>query len=382
MQSRAAALRPVITGIAKESLDLIVYDFDGVMTDNRVYVMQDGQEAVVCNRADGLAVDMIRAAGIPQLILSTEANAVVRMRAEKLKLGVINACADKAQALSEYCTQHSYDLARVLYVGNDLNDIAAMRLAGYSVSPADGHPAIRAIAGRVTNAAGGAGVIRELADWLLTPAPATTAPATKDHMQMLGQIREELTESVRLREALLRDDALLERLCALAGSIANALRAGNKIIFAGNGGSFADAQHLAAEFVGRFMRERAPLAAVCLGTNGSTITAVGNDYRFEEIFARELRAVGSKGDVFIPISTSGNSGNLIQAIEAARELGMEVYALVGKGGGRMSALAPSFIVPSSHTARIQEIHITLGHIVCGLVDDLLDTASSKTHGTA
>jgi D-sedoheptulose 7-phosphate isomerase len=382
MLPRVAALHPVITGTAKEDLDLIVYDFDGVMTDNRVYVMQDGRETVMCNRADGLAVDMLRAAGIPQLILSTETNAVVQTRAQKLGLGVINACTDKARALSDYCDEHGYDLSRVLYVGNDVNDIAAMHLAGYAVSPADGHPAVRAIAHRVTNAVGGAGVLRELADWLLVPVPASTSRAEKDDMQMLQQIRDELNESVRLREALASDEKLLGRLCALAETIANALRAGNKIIFAGNGGSYADAQHLAAEFVGRFMRERAPLAAVCLGTNGSTITAVGNDYRFEEIFARELRAVGTKGDVFIPISTSGNSGNLIQAIEAARQIGMEVYALLGKGGGRMTTLAPSFVVPSSHTARIQEIHITLGHIVCGLVDDLLDAASTNTNGKA
>lgn len=364
------------TRIAKEGLDLIVYDFDGVMTDNRVYVLQDGGEAVVCNRGDGLAVDMIRSAGIPQLILSTETNTVVRTRAEKLKLGVIHACADKAQALTEYCLQHGYDLARVLYIGNDLNDIGAMRLTGYPVSPADGHPAVRAVARRVTSAAGGEGVIRELADWLFAPAARTAEAVEKDTMQMIEQIRDELSESVRLREALLRDEALLERLCALSRTIATALRAGNKIIFAGNGGSYADAQHLAAEFVGRFMRERAPLAAVCLGTNGSTLTAVGNDYRFEEVFARELRAIAGKGDVFIPISTSGNSGNLIQAMDAAREIGVDVYALVGKGGGRMSQLAPSFVVPSSHTARIQEIHITLGHLVCGLVDDLLEAAAT------
>jgi D-sedoheptulose 7-phosphate isomerase len=172
----------------------------------------------------------------------------------------------------------------------------------------------------------------------------------------------------------MRDDALLGALCELAHVIARAIRAGGKVIFAGNGGSFADAQHLAAEFVGRFMRERSPLAGIALGTNSSTVTAIGNDYRFDDIFVRELQAVARPGDVFIPISTSGNSGNLVEAIRAADAMGVQTWALLGKGGGRIAPMCRAIVVPSTHTARIQEIHITLGHIVCGLVDDLLDAA--------
>lgn len=153
--------------ISASDLDLVVYDFDGVMTDNRVYVMQDGREAVVCNRADGLGVDMLRAAGVPQFIISTEENEVVRARADKLGLEVIHGCADKRQALEAVCASRSYALARVLYVGNDVNDLEAMRIVGYPVSPADAHATIRAMACLVTQASGGAGVIRELADILL-----------------------------------------------------------------------------------------------------------------------------------------------------------------------------------------------------------------------
>ena len=361
-------------------LDLIVYDFDGVMTDNRVYVSQGGEEAVSCNRADGLGVGMIRAAGVPQLILSTEVNEVVAARARKLGLDVIQACEDKATALAGFCTTNGYDLARVLYVGNDVNDLAAMKLIGYPVSPADGHPSIQAIARIVVRAPGGAGVVRELADRLLAngsqaaaPAPAASTPCD----DLVEQVRGEFADAIELRERLMRDDAMLSSLCGLARTIAKAIGAGGKVIFAGNGGSFADAQHLAAEFVGRFMRERSPLAGVCLGTNSSTVTAIGNDYRFDDIFVRELQAVARPGDVFIPISTSGNSGNLVEAIRAARAMGLETCALLGKGGGRIAPMCHSIVVPSSHTARIQEIHITLGHIVCGLVDDLLDAAKQS-----
>jgi D-sedoheptulose 7-phosphate isomerase len=365
------------TQISVRDLDLIVYDFDGVMTDNRVYVSQGGEEAVSCNRSDGLAVGMLRQAGVPQLIISTEVSEVVAARAKKLGLDVIQACEDKAQALAQFCTTHGYDVKRVLYVGNDVNDLAAMRLSGYPVSPADGHASIRSIAKLVVGAEGGAGVIRELADKLLadgtTPATAASCPVDAN---LVEQVRAEFADAIKLRETLMRDDALLSSLCELAHAIARAIRGGGKVIFAGNGGSFADAQHLAAEFVGRFMRERSPLAGVALGTNSSTVTAIGNDYRFDDIFVRELQAVAKRGDVFIPISTSGNSGNLVEAIRAAETMGVTTWALLGKGGGKIAAMCRSIVVPSKHTARIQEIHITLGHIVCGLVDDLLDAAKA------
>jgi D-sedoheptulose 7-phosphate isomerase len=365
--------------LSARDLDLIVYDFDGVMTDNRVYVTQSGDEAVSCNRSDGLAVGMIRRAGIPQLIISTEVNDVVGARARKLGLDVIQACDDKAQALAQFCSDRRYDLSRVLYVGNDVNDLDAMRLAGYSVSPSDAHPSVQSIAKVVVRARGGAGVIRELADRLLENGSAAkiadTAPAIPCD-DLVERVRAEFSDAIRLRETILRDEAVLAAVCKLARDIARAIRAGGKAIFAGNGGSFADAQHLAAEFVGRFMRERSPLAGVALGTNSSTVTAIGNDYRFDDIFVRELQAVAKPGDVFVPISTSGNSGNLVEAIRAAQAMGLTTCALLGKGGGRIAALCDSIVVPSQHTARIQEMHITLGHIVCGLVDDLIDTAKN------
>jgi len=147
-------------------IDLIVYDFDGVMTDNRVIVFQDGTEAVVANRADGLGVDRFRSLGLPQLILSTETNPVVKARAAKLHLEVIDSCKDKKNALENYCAQRSYDLNRVMYVGNDLNDLDVMRIVGFPVAPADAHPKIKKVAKLTTEARGGEGVIKELSDYL------------------------------------------------------------------------------------------------------------------------------------------------------------------------------------------------------------------------
>ena len=148
------------------AIDLIVYDFDGVMTDNRVIVFQDGTEAVIVNRADGLGVDRFRGLSIPQLILSTETNPVVKARAGKLRLKVIASCKDKKIALENYCTQNGYDLTRVLYVGNDLNDLEVMRIVGFPVAPADAHPEIRKVAKLITEAKGGEGVVKELSDYM------------------------------------------------------------------------------------------------------------------------------------------------------------------------------------------------------------------------
>jgi len=150
--------------ISITDIDLIVYDFDGVMTDNRVIVLQDGTEGVIVNRADGLGVDFFRSAGVPQLILSTETNPVVKARAAKLKLEVIAPCSDKRAALRMYCKENGYELQRVLYVGNDINDLEVMKIVGFPVAPADAHSRIKAIAKLVTMARGGDGVVKELAD--------------------------------------------------------------------------------------------------------------------------------------------------------------------------------------------------------------------------
>ena len=145
-----------------KDIQLFVYDFDGVMTDNKVIVDENGKESVVCNRSDGLAVQLIKEMGITQLIMSTERNQVVRMRAEKLKLEVLNNVSDKKSCLEEYCDKHAIDIQMVLFIGNDLNDKEAMEACGYSVCPSDAAPEIKEIATFITTCKGGDGVIREL----------------------------------------------------------------------------------------------------------------------------------------------------------------------------------------------------------------------------
>jgi D-sedoheptulose 7-phosphate isomerase len=176
----------------------------------------------------------------------------------------------------------------------------------------------------------------------------------------------------RSRETLdhaTNDRELLTATLAIADRISRALREGGKIMLAGNGGSAADAQHIAAELLGRFTIDRAPLAAVALTTDTSTLTAIGNDYSFDQIFERQLRGLGRRGDVFLGISTSGRSRNILAALKAAREIGIVTVGFTGSKGTQMRALCDLMLVaPSDETALIQQIHITAAHAVCSLVE--------------
>jgi D-sedoheptulose 7-phosphate isomerase len=185
---------------------------------------------------------------------------------------------------------------------------------------------------------------------------------------MRSEIRKQITESIAIKQAFALDDNLLLQLERLANTCLNALKAGGKVIFAGNGGSFADAQHLSAEFTSRFLFDRAPLASLALGTNNSAISAIGNDYGYDQVFARELQAIAKAGDVFIPITTSGNSPNILAAAVIAKEIGIITVGWTGASGGLLKQHCECICIPSSETARIQECHILVGHILCGLVE--------------
>lgn len=187
----------------------------------------------------------------------------------------------------------------------------------------------------------------------------------------IAYVKTQIQASIDVKQAVLSDEKLITQIKTLAANCINCLQSGGKIIFAGNGGSFADAQHLSAEFISRFMFNRAPLASLVLGANNSAISAIGNDYGYDQVFARELKGVAKAGDVFVPISTSGNSPNVLIAVEQAKQQGLVTMAFTGAGGGKLAALCDCLCVPSRETARIQECHIMVGHIVCGLVEDAI-----------
>jgi D-sedoheptulose 7-phosphate isomerase len=189
---------------------------------------------------------------------------------------------------------------------------------------------------------------------------------------MKQHIIDKLRESIAVKEAICQDEPLLNTIKLVADTVTHSLQTDHKILFCGNGGSAADAQHLAAEFSGRFYKDRMPLYAEALHCNSSYMTAVGNDYGYDQVYARILKGIGRPGDVLVAISTSGNSINILEAIKVAKEQGMLVVSMTGSTGGKMKDGSDYLInIPSNDTPRIQEAHITVGHIICEIVENNL-----------
>ena len=187
---------------------------------------------------------------------------------------------------------------------------------------------------------------------------------------MLNKIKDIVAASIAVKQQVLASEALLQTVKAVTEAITQAFQRGNKVLFCGNGGSAADAQHLAAEFSGRFYIDRAALPAEALHANTSYLTAVANDYSYDVIYSRLIKGLGNKGDVLVGLSTSGNSKNIVLAFEQAKSNGMITVGFTGAGGGKIKDISDYLInVPSTDTPRIQESHILLGHIICQLVEE-------------
>jgi D-sedoheptulose 7-phosphate isomerase len=195
-------------------------------------------------------------------------------------------------------------------------------------------------------------------------------------MSRLDDIVREFRESIDVKSQLL--DRHVDTISKAAQSIESAFRTGNKLLICGNGGSAADAQHIAAELVGKYLFDRKPLPSIALTTNTSSITAIANDYAYAEVFERQVDAYGCRGDVLWAISTSGNSDNVVRALARAKELSLSTIGMTGDGGGRMRENCDSLIdVPSRSTPRIQEAHILVAHTICGLVEKALFGSESS-----
>jgi len=186
---------------------------------------------------------------------------------------------------------------------------------------------------------------------------------------MQDYIRQQVKDSIETKQKFLSDEKNIELLDKIAGELIAAYRAGKKTLIAGNGGSAADAQHIAAEFVSRFYFDRPALASIALTTDTSALTAIGNDYGYELLFSRQLEANGQAGDFYIAISTSGNSPNILKSLESAKKMGIKTIGFTGASGGKMKSMVDYCVcIPSNETPRIQECHILVGHILCAAVE--------------
>jgi D-sedoheptulose 7-phosphate isomerase len=186
---------------------------------------------------------------------------------------------------------------------------------------------------------------------------------------MINYIKEQIQASIDTKQNILNDEALMQTIAQVGRECVDLYKKGKKTLLAGNGGSAADAQHIAAELVGRYGFDRPSIPSIALTTDTSNLTAIGNDYGYDKVFSRQMEGMGSEGDLFIGISTSGNSENIVNAINAAKAKGVTTVALVGRDGGEMAKIADyAIIVPSNATPRIQESHILIGHMICDIIE--------------
>ena len=347
-------------------IEVLALDIDGVFTDGRAYLTHSGEQSKSIAFRDLDAITRARQAGLKIALVTGESGPLVDVIAQRIGADRVFAAAkDKSLALHTLAAELGVELGRVCFVGDSDRDALAFELVGLALAPADGSRRARARAHQVLESEGGAGAVEEAVELVLTRRELAKRSFRRD-----ARLRKIVEESIAAHESLLENG--LGSLSQIATAFIQALSAGNKLLFCGNGGSAADAQHVAAEFVGRFALEREPMPAIALTTDTSILTAVGNDWEFQEVFARQVRALARAGDVVVGISTSGRSPNVVRALEAARERGAATIAFTGAKPGPISRAADlCFLATCEGTASVQELHILGWHAVCELVESAI-----------
>jgi len=342
---------------------LLALDIDGVITDGTCGL--EGEQGLAKRIAfhDLDAVTAVRRSGLDVVMVTAENDEVVRAVARRFGVTrVISGAKNKLEGLEAIAVERDIPLEAMCYVGDSDRDAPALARVGLGLAPANATPTARAAAHRVLDRAGGAGAVAEAVRLLV-------------RLQGLGEGLEARKAAV---ERIVRDSIEAHRrllggsipvIAAIAGEVARSLASGRKLLLLGNGGSAADAQHVAGELVGRFARESEPWPVVALTTDSSILTCVANDWSYEDVFARQVRAHARPGDMVAGISTSGRSPNVLAALRAARQRGAITVGFAGSDPGLMGELCDHcFCAPSKETPRIQELHILAWHSVCELVE--------------
>ncbi len=345
------------------SVKMVVTDIDGVLTDGRV-MLSDGAEMnkKVCFK-DIDTVSLLHEKGIKFGIISGEANKFTDALYEKLRPDYFYpGCREKKQAIEAISRKENIPLSSICYIGDGKYDIEVIRAVGIGVCPADAIEEVKQVSDIVLGCRGGDGCLSAVYSIFF-------GGQYENHEIVNGTVISDLLEHKRILDSMINNHALLDRICAAAEMVSGALKKDRQILLCGNGGSAADAQHIATEFVSRFYHERKALNAEALTVNTSTLTAVGNDYSFDSVFARQVAAKGRPGDILIGISTSGESKNIVEAFDMARRLHMQTIAFTGNKECTMKRMADITIdIPAAETPRIQEMHIMTGHIICEIVE--------------
>jgi D-sedoheptulose 7-phosphate isomerase len=349
-------------------IKIVLFDIDGVVTDGRITVDANGNELKSLNLRDIDAIYEIKRRGYKIGALTGESTVITDYFEKRFPWDFFyRGCKDKTRAIREIEASEGVCAGEICYVGDGKYDAGAVVYAGLGVCPSDSIGPVRRGADLIIGA-GGTGALWELLEHIenMSGSPET------------GFFRAACEEHIGVFKAILGGIGLQKNILALCEKIAESLDLGGRILLFGNGGSAADAQHIAAEFVGRLRLERRAVDAEALCANMSSITAIGNDYGFEDIFARQAEAKGRPGDVLIGISTSGTSKNVVKALEFGRGAGMICALLTGRTARALPFVDFEINVPCDNTQRIQEAHIFIGHIICEYVENKLFGTGHQT----
>lgn len=345
---------------------VLALDIDGVLTDGRG---EFGSTELTQPRFDFHDLDAVteaRRCGLVVALVTGENTELVDRIAKRFGVEIImRGAKDKVAALRELSAKLGLALENFCYIGDSNRDAPAFSIVGLGLAPSNATPAAKSAAHRILSNPGGAGAVAE-AVAILQRLKSDAAKVG----ELESALRSAVSESIHAHEALLCGS--LPILVEVAQAFIHAIRTGHKILFFGNGGSAADAQHVAAELVGRFAQESEPFAAIALTTDSSVLTCVGNDWDFTEVFSRQVRALAKPGDVVAGISTSGKSPNVLRALAAAKKSGALTVGFTGANGKAMAEFCDlCFVAPSASTPRIQELHILAWHAICASVESEL-----------
>lgn len=342
---------------------VLALDIDGVLTDGTAALSERGGEEKRFSFHDLDAVTQALRSGLTVVLVTGEDTPAVDGVARRFGVErVIRSVKDKLSALSSLSAQLDISLDGFCYVGDSDRDALALSGVGLGLAPANATPAAKAAAHRVLARAGGDGAVAEVVA-LLGQLQVNCERAAGMEQEMRGIV----TDSISAHQRLL--DESLSVLVEVAQTFIQAIRSGRKILLFGNGGSAAEAQHVAGELIGRFQQESSPWPALALTTDTSVITAIANDWEYTEVFARQVRGLARTGDVVVGISTSGRSPNVLRGLDAGRQSGATTISFTGANGGGMSDHSDiCFMAPATTTSRIQELSLLAWHSICELVE--------------
>jgi D-sedoheptulose 7-phosphate isomerase len=340
---------------------VLALDIDGVLTDGTAVLNGSDAEEKRFNFHDLDAVTQARRSGLQVTFITGEETTSVDRIAKRFGVElVMKGAKDKISALTVLSSKIGIPLSEFCYIGDGDRDAPALSQVGFGLTPSNATPAAKAAAHRLLSRSGGNGAVAE-AVGILRQLQEDNGKEFEKRLQ--GAI----VDSMAAHERLLKES--LPALAKVTQAFVKAIRTGKKVLLFGNGGSAADAQHVAAELIGRFARESEPYPAIALTTDTSTLTCVANDWDYSQVFSRQVRALAKPGDVVAGISTSGRSPNVLRGLEAGRDRGAITIGFTGANGGSMQGLCDVlFCAPAQYTPRIQELHILAWHSICELVE--------------